>query len=239
MRIQKLSILIPAYNEAKTIRNVLQNVSDLKLYKGILKEIIVINDCPTDSTIYEIELFQSENPQCNIRLFNQPVNQGKGAAIHRGIKMATGDYIIIQDADLELNPEDINLLLQKAIDEEIDVVYGSRFLNKNYKNTSFIWHILGNGFLTKLCNLFTGYKLTDMMTCYKLIPTSIVKSLTLKEKRFGFEPEITMKLSKYKNLTIKEVPISYDARSKDEGKKINSGDGIRSIYCILKYRFID
>jgi glycosyltransferase involved in cell wall biosynthesis len=239
MRIQKLSILIPAFNEANTIRKVLQNLFDLKLYNDVLKEIILINDCPTDSTEHEIELFQQENPNSNILIFNQPFNQGKGAAIQQGIKMATGDYIIIQDADLELNPEDINLLLQKAIDENIDIVYGSRFLNKNHKNTSFVWHILGNGFLTKLCNLFSGYNLTDMMTCYKLIPSSIVKSIVLKENRFGFEPEITMKLSKYKQLKIEEVPISYDARNKNEGKKISYLDGIRSIYCILKYRFIN
>ena len=239
MKINKLSIIIPAFNEAKTIHQVLQKVLDLQLYSNIEKEVIVINDCSTDTTSAEVERFQKEHFESDFHLFNQPLNQGKGAAIHQGIKMATGDYIVIQDADLELNPEDINLLLQKAIDEDIDIVYGSRFLNKNYKNTSFVWHILGNGFLTKLSNLFTGYKLTDMMTCYKLMPAKIVKSIILREKRFGFEPEITVKLSKQKSLSIQEVAISYDARSKDEGKKINSGDGIRSIYCILKYRFVN
>ena len=235
MQITKLSIIIPAYNEGKTIRNVLENVANLALVNDIEKEIIVINDCSTDNTLDEIEQFIQDNPSQPILAFYQNVNKGKGAAIHKGIQLATGDYIVIQDADLELDPTDINKLLEGLSTKNVDVIYGSRFLTKEHKNTSFIWHILGNGFLTKLSNVFTGFRLTDMMTCYKLVPASILKSIQLKENRFGFEPEVTLKLSKIKNLSIAEVPISYIARSKSEGKKINSGDGMRVIYCILKY----
>jgi len=236
MQITKLSIIIPAYNEGKTIRNVLENVANLALVNDIEKEIIVINDCSTDTTSEEINQFIKDNPSQPILAFDQTINKGKGAAIHKGIELATGDYIVIQDADLELDPSDINKLLQGLSTKNADVIYGSRFLTKQHKNTSFVWHILGNGFLTKLSNIFTGFRLTDMMTCYKLVPASILKSIQLKENRFGFEPEVTLKLSKIKNLSIAEVPISYIARSKSEGKKINSGDGMRVIYCILKYK---
>ena len=237
MQITKLSIIIPAYNEGKTIRNVLENVANLALVNDIEKEIIVINDCSTDNTLDEIEQFIQDNPSQPILAFYQNVNKGKGAAIHKGIQLATGDYIVIQDADLELDPTDINKLLDGLSSKNADVIYGSRFLTKEHKNTSFVWHILGNGFLTKLSNVFTGFRLTDMMTCYKLVPAKILKSIQLKENRFGFEPEVTLKLSKIKGLSIAEVPISYIARSKSEGKKINSGDGMRVIYCILKYKF--
>jgi glycosyltransferase involved in cell wall biosynthesis len=237
MQITKLSIIIPAYNEGKTIRNVLENVANLALVNDIEKEIIVINDCSTDNTLDEIEQFIQDNPSQPILAFYQNVNKGKGAAIHKGIQLATGDYIVIQDADLELDPTDINKLLDGLSSKNADVIYGSRFLTKEHKNTSFVWHILGNGFLTKLSNVFTGFRLTDMMTCYKLVPAKILKSIQLKENRFGFEPEVTLKLSKIKGLSIAEVPISYIARSRVEGKKINSGDGMRVIYCILKYKF--
>lgn len=237
MKISKLSIIIPAYNEGKTIYTVLENVCKLSLIDNIAKEVIVINDCSTDITIKEIERFNLENQNQNLLAFHQNINKGKGAAIHKGIEIATGDYIVIQDADLELDPRDINKLLEGLKTKNALVIYGSRFLNNEHKNTSFVWHILGNGFLTKMSNVFTGFKLTDMMTCYKLVPANILKSIQLKENRFGFEPEVTLKLSKIKELTIAEVPISYIARSKEEGKKINSGDGMRVIYCILKYKF--
>ncbi len=237
MILKKLSIIIPAFNEGKTIQQVLQNLVDLKLNDGIEKELLVINDFSSDNTSFLIDQFISENKNSEIQLFNQLENKGKGAAIHKGIEMATGDFIVIQDADLELNPTDINRLLDCLISGKSSVVYGSRFLTNNHKNTNFVWHILGNGFLTKLSNLFTGFRLTDMMTCYKLIPSEVLKSMHLKEMRFGFEPEVTLKLSKINNLTIQEVPISYDARSKTEGKKISAKDGFRVIYCILKYKF--
>lgn len=237
MKLNKLSILIPAYNEAKTIKAVLTNVAQLNLIQGIEKELIVVNDCSTDSTAQEIEAFISEFPEVNIQSFEQAVNQGKGAAIHKGIELASGDYIVIQDADLELNPADINVLLEGLLTGNSEVVYGSRFLRKDHQNTNFVWHIMGNGFLTKLSNVFTGFKLTDMMTCYKLVPSKILKEMNLEENRFGFEPEVTLKLSKIKGLRIQEVPISYIARNKEEGKKISSKDGMRVIYCILKYAF--
>lgn len=237
MKLNKLSILIPAYNEAKTIKAVLTNVAQLNLIQGIEKELIVVNDCSTDSTAQEIEAFISEFPEVNIQSFDQSINQGKGAAIHKGIELASGDYIVIQDADLELNPADINVLLEGLINGNAAVVYGSRFLRKDHQNTNFVWHIMGNGFLTKLSNVFTGFKLTDMMTCYKLVPADLLKGMELQEKRFGFEPEVTLKLSKVKGLNIQEVPISYIARNKDEGKKISSKDGMRVIYCIVKYAF--
>lgn len=237
MKLNKLSIIIPAFNEAKTIKAVLTNVAQLELLEGIEKELIVVNDCSTDSTANEIEAFKAEFPDTNMKSFHQEVNQGKGAAIHKGIEIATGDYIVIQDADLELNPADINVLLEGLFNGKSTVVYGSRFLRKDHQNTNFVWHIMGNGFLTKLSNLFTGFKLTDMMTCYKLVPSAILKNMNLQENRFGFEPEVTVKLSKIKDLSIQEVPISYIARNKDEGKKISSKDGIRVIYCILKYSF--
>lgn len=235
MKLNKLSILIPAYNEAKTIKAVLTNVAQLNLIQGIEKELIVVNDCSTDSTAKEIEAFISEFPEVNIQSFEQAINQGKGAAIHKGIELASGDYIVIQDADLELNPADINVLLEGLLTGNSEVVYGSRFLRKDHQNTNFVWHIMGNGFLTKLSNVFTGFKLTDMMTCYKLVPSKVLKEMNLEENRFGFEPEVTLKLSKLKGLRIQEVPISYIARNKEEGKKISSKDGMRVIYCILKY----
>ena len=235
MNIQKLSIVIPAYNEEATIFDVLKKVFDLELIKNVSKEVIVIDDCSKDGTFNEIQRFQKEFQNQNFLVHKQLVNQGKGAAIHKGIELATGDYLVMQDADLELNPEDINLLLEPVMEGKSNVVYGSRFLKNNHTNTSFVWHIVGNGFLTKLSNVFTGFGLTDMMTCYKLVPTAYLIELQLKEERFGFEPEVTLKLAKLKKVTISEVSISYNARTKTEGKKINSKDGIRVIICILKY----
>jgi glycosyltransferase involved in cell wall biosynthesis len=235
LNIKKLSIIIPAYNEERTIAAVLDKVLDLPLYYSIEKEMIVINDCSKDATGEKIEAFKKEHQNANIVTYHQEINKGKGAAIHKGIELATGNHIVIQDADLELEPADINLLLEGLVKSDATVVYGSRFLRNDHQNTKFVWHIMGNGFLTKLSNVFTGFRLTDMMTCYKLVPSDILKNIALKENRFGFEPEVTLKLSKIKGLTIKEVPISYIARNKEEGKKISSKDGMRVIYCILKY----
>jgi len=235
MNIQKLSIVIPAYNEEATIYDVLRKVYYLELIGNVSMEVIVVDDCSKDATYSEIERFQKEFQLVDLLIHKQMVNQGKGAAIHKGIALATGDYLVIQDADLELNPEDINLLLAPVIEGESNVVYGSRFLKNNHTNTSFIWHIVGNGFLTKLSNVFTGFRLTDMMTCYKLVPAVFLRELQLKEERFGFEPEVTLKLSKLKDIKISEVSISYNARTKTEGKKISSKDGLIVIICILKY----
>tara|TARA_B110000503_G_scaffold137497_1_gene221783 strand:- start:1985 stop:2689 length:705 start_codon:yes stop_codon:yes gene_type:complete len=233
--IQKLSIIIPAFNEEKTITQVLDIVSKLKLVQNIEKEILVINDFSSDRTRELTEEFIASHPESGIKLFNQQVNQGKGAALHYGIKQASGDYLIPQDADLELDPKDINKLLEKAIKEQLQVVYGSRFLqaeNPN-KNASYF----ANQFLTKLSNICSGWRITDMETCYKLIDATIAKRLILKEKRFGFEPEITAKLAKVKGVKYGEVPVAYEFRTYDEGKKIGWQDGVKAIFCILKYSF--
>jgi glycosyltransferase involved in cell wall biosynthesis len=237
MKIQKLSILVPAYNEEKTISEVLSRLAELRLPEGMEKEVIIVNDCSKDATGKVIEEFIKADGSGIFKNFNQPVNQGKGAALHKAIDLATGDYIVIQDADLELDPNDILLLLAGIQEKNAEVIYGSRFLTNTHQNTNFLWHIMGNGFLTRLSNLFTGFRLTDMMTCYKLMPSHIIKAMPLKEKRFGFEPEVTLRLSKIRGLRIAEVPISYVARSKTEGKKINYKDGLRVIFCIMKYKF--
>jgi len=233
--IQKLSIIIPAYNEEKTIVNVLGIISNLQLIESIEKEILVVNDCSSDRTKELVSQFIVEHPTASISLFNQAKNKGKGAALHYGIQQATGDFLIPQDADLELDPNDINRLLEKALKEELTVVYGSRFLEQASpdKNASYY----ANQFLTYFSNLCTGWNITDMETCYKLVESKLAKSLVLKEERFGFEPEITAKLAKIKSVKIGEVPVSYTFRTYEEGKKIGWQDGVKALYCILKYSF--
>lgn len=235
--IQKLSILIPAYNEGATIHLILDKIKAVVLDNEIEKEIIIVNDCSSDDTVAKIEAYMQANASMNIRLYNQPTNQGKGAAINRAIKECSGDYLIIQDADLEYDPSEYNLLLKPVFVDNADVVYGSRFIGHQPHRILFYWHSIGNKFLTNLSNMMTNLNLTDMETCYKLIRTSIAKQLTIKEKRFGIEPEITAKLAKIKPIRIYEVGISYYGRTYDEGKKIGWKDGFRAIYCILKYKF--
>ena len=235
MKIDKLSILIPAYNEAKTIHLILDKVKEVELINKIQKQIIIVNDCSSDQTKEVIENYIAEHPTLDIQLFNQAVNMGKGAAIHKAIELASGQFLVVQDADLEYDPEEFNILLSPIVNGFADVVYGSRFMGGNPHRILFFWHSIGNRFLTRLSNIFTNLNLTDMETCYKMIDTKIAQSLSLKEKRFGFEPELTAKLSRIPAIRIYEVGISYYGRTYEEGKKIGWKDGFRAIYCIIKY----
>jgi glycosyltransferase involved in cell wall biosynthesis len=231
----KLSIIIPAYNEGPTIHFILDKLQHVSLLNAIEKEIIIVNDCSKDNTEEAIKNYMAQNPSLNIQYFKHEVNKGKGAALHTGIQKATGDYLIIQDADLEYDPEEYNLLLKPVLDGFADVVYGSRFMGGNPHRILFFWHTLGNKFLTFLSNMFTNLNLTDMETCYKMFDTKVIQSIPLQEKRFGFEPEVTAKISRIPKIRIYEVGISYYGRTYEEGKKIGWKDGFRAIYCILKY----
>lgn len=229
-----LTVIIPAYNESKTILGIIDRVLNAPT-PDIKKEIVVVNDCSKDNTAQLVEDFIAKNPDVNVRLVSHEVNQGKGAALHTGIASATGDYIIVQDADLEYDPREYMDLFKPILEGFADVVYGSRFMGSKPHRILFYWHTIGNKFLTSISNMFTNLNLTDMETCYKLFRADILKSLNLKENRFGFEPEVTAKVSRYPNVRIYEVGISYYGRTYAEGKKINWRDGFRALYCILKY----
>jgi glycosyltransferase involved in cell wall biosynthesis len=220
-----LSIVIPAYNEGRTIHLILNKVKAVNLPIGVEKEIIIVNDFSKDNTEDAILNYKSVNTELNIQYFKHEFNKGKGAALHTGIKEAKGDYIIIQDADLEYDPEEYNILLKPILLGVADVVYGSRFIGGKPHRILFFWHSIGNKVLTTLSNMFTNLNLTDMETCYKLFKSEIIKGIPLKENRFGFEPEVTAKIARIKDIRIYEVGISYYGRTYEEGKKIGWKDG--------------
>lgn len=232
---RKLSVVIPAYNEEKTIHLILDKLKAVTLVDAIEKEIIIVNDCSKDDTEGAVLRYIDANPEMPIRYLRHEANAGKGAALHTGISHATGDYLIIQDADLEYDPKEYNLLIQPILDGFADIVYGSRFRGGKPHRISFFWHTIGNNFLTFWSNMFTNLNLSDMETCYKLFRTDIIQSIRLVEKRFGFEPEVTAKISRIPKIRIYEVGISYYGRTYEEGKKIGWKDGVRAMYCIMKY----
>lgn len=234
-KIKKLSILIPVYNEGNTIHLILDRIKEVKLLNDIEKEIILVNDCSTDNTEEALLKYIGNNPGYNLRYYKHEVNKGKGAALHTAIPLATGEFTVIQDADLEYDPEEYNLMLKPVLRGDADIVYGSRFLGGNAHRILFFWHSIGNKFLTFLTNMFTNLNLTDVHTCYKLMSTPMLQQLPLKEKRFAFDPELTAKISRIPNIRIYEVGISYYGRTYAEGKKINWKDGFRALYSILKY----
>ncbi len=230
---KKLSIIIPVYNEEKTISKLLQKVLEVELAGGLEKEIIIINDGSTDNSLHEIRSF--EDSDSLFKLISNEHNIGKGASIKSASPYLNGDLVVIQDGDLEYDPAELNLLLEPFLKDHADVVYGSRFLGGKPTRKLYFFHSLGNGFLTFVSNLFNNLNLTDMECCYKMFRKDLFHAMDLKEKRFGFEPEITARISKIKGVRIYEVGVSYYGRTYADGKKIGWRDGIRALYVILRY----
>lgn len=230
-----LSVIVPAYNEERTIARILDKLCSVSLINPFTMEIVVVNDASKDATEAVVQAFLLQNTTVPIRYVKHETNRGKGAAIQTGIREATGNYLVVQDADLEYDPAEFNTLLKPVIGGFADVVYGSRFMGGEPHRILFFWHSIGNKILTFLSNMFNNLNLTDMETCYKLFRTDIIQGITLQENRFGFEPEVTAKIAKIKGVRIYEVGISYYGRTYEEGKKINWKDGFRAIYCIVKY----
>ncbi|MBI4090874.1 MAG: glycosyltransferase family 2 protein [Candidatus Komeilibacteria bacterium] len=236
--ITKLSIIIPAYNEARTIAHVLDKVGNARLSQGVMKEIIVVNDGSTDDTAASLAHYQNNHPDRQLKVLSHDRNAGKGAAIRTGIAEATGECIIVQDADLEYDPDEYDLLLKPVLNGAADVVYGSRFVSGNPHRILFFWHTIGNRLLTFFSNMATNLNLSDMETGYKLFRTDMLRKIPIRENRFGFEPEVTAKLARVPGIRIYEVGISYYGRTYAEGKKIRWADGFAALWCIVKYGFL-
>ncbi|HNF48005.1 MAG TPA: glycosyltransferase family 2 protein [Chitinophagales bacterium] len=234
---KKLSVIVPAYNEENTIQHILKKIAEVSLIENLQKEMIVVNDCSTDDTEMKVKEFQTQYPELEIRYFKHEINKGKGAALRTGFQNANGDFVIVQDADLEYDPNEFNILVKPILDGFADVVYGSRFMGGRPHRILFFWHTIGNKLLTFISNMFTNLNLTDMETCYKMFRREIIRQIELKENRFGFEPEVTAKIAKIPKIRIYEVGISYYGRTYEEGKKIGMKDAFRALYCILKYNF--
>jgi glycosyltransferase involved in cell wall biosynthesis len=231
----KLSIIIPAFNEELTIENIVTTVKDTKIeVNGVVieKEIIVVDDCSKDRTC---EILKTKIESMVDKVIYHDVNQGKGAAIHSGLNYFTGDVVVVQDADLEYDPNEFHRLLKPISEGKADVVFGSRFMGNDAHRVLYFWHYKGNQFLTTLSNMFSNLNLTDMETCYKMFTKDAIKQIKLEQKRFGFEPEVTAKIAKINNIRIYEVGISYHGRTYKEGKKINWKDGISAVWCIVRY----
>lgn len=231
---QVLTVIIPTYNESATVLPLLDKVRLVELRDGMEKEIIMVDDCSGDTTVELIRQYQAQFPELGIQLYQQASNQGKGAALHVGIARANGDFVLVQDADLEYEPAEYNDLLKPMLEQGADVVYGSRFTGNNPHRASLFWHAQGNRLLTFLTNIVTNLNLTDMETCYKLFRREVLQGLSLREKRFGFEPEVTIKMSRVPQVKVYEVGISYYGRSYAEGKKIGWRDGVRALLIIAR-----
>jgi glycosyltransferase involved in cell wall biosynthesis len=227
---KKLSIVIPVYNEERWVEQLVERVLAADS-SGLEKELVMVDDCSTDGTPPILDRLAAKHRE--IKLYRQDHNQGKGAALRRGFKEATGDVILVQDADLEYNPNEYPVLLKPILDGRADVVLGSRFLGGEHR-VLFYWHAVGNKILTTMSNVFTNLNLTDMETCYKVFRAEIIKAIEIEQNRFGFEPEVVAKVAQM-GARIYEVPISYSGRTYEEGKKIGWRDGVKALYCVLRY----
>jgi glycosyltransferase involved in cell wall biosynthesis len=235
--LSKVSIVIPVYNEGQTIQMLVRLVVEAPLPAGLAREIIIVNDCSKDATAENVDRLPAMFPDVPFQILHKPVNEGKGAALRDGFALATGDIILIQDADLEYDPQDYVKLIQPIVDDKADVVYGSRFIGEPHR-VLYFYHTLGNRFLTFFSNMFTNLNLTDMEVCYKVFRTEVLRRITLKCNRFGFEPEVTQKIAKLRpRIRIFEVGVAYYGRSYEEGKKITWKDGIKAILTIIRFRF--